>query len=106
MRCAVTVEIHNTHDLGAKVRVTGTFTVTAGGAAVDPATIKLSVRPPSGSVVTYTYGGAEITRSSAGVYYADLNADQSGDWYYRWWSEGSGQAAQERRFKVRTAKAV
>jgi len=35
-----------------------------------------------------------------------INVNQAGFWFYRWWSTGFGQAAQEKEFKVRTAQAM
>ena len=96
----------NIHDLGDLVRVEAEFRNALTGAALDPTAVFLSVREPDGTVTTYTYGGAEITQDSTGIYHALIDVDQAGVWRYRWWSTGSGQAAEEKVFKVRQAHAV
>lgn len=98
----------NTYDLGDLVRVSAPFTRVSNGAAVDPTAVKLSVRNPAGTVTTYTYGSGDgvIVRDSTGNYHADLDTPTAGDWYYRWWSTGTGQAAEENVYNVRPAKAV
>lgn len=98
---------HNIHDLGDLVRVSAPFTLVSSGAAVDPDAVKLSVKNPSDEVTTYVYGtDAEIVKDSTGNYHADIDADETGTWHYRWWSTGNGQAAQEKLFEVRAAEAV
>ena len=97
------------YNLGALVTVRGAFTDPATAAAIDPDVIKLSVLTPDGVVTTYVYGTDDLVKKTAdttGQYSADLNAQQAGWWYYRWWSEGIGQAAREGRFKVRAPKAI
>ena len=96
------------YDQGGKVRVTGTFTDPFNGdAAIDPTAVYISIRNPSGTVTTYQYGvEADVKRSGAGVYYYDIDVSSGGKWYYRWWSTGTGQAAEEGDFLVATHKAV
>lgn len=97
----------NKHDLGDLVKVTGTFTDPDNSdAAIDPTVVKLSFRNPAGTVTTWTYGGGEITKVSTGVYTANIDANAAGRWYYRWWSTGTGQAAEEQSFQVVGGKAV
>lgn len=85
---------------GALVRVTITFE-SATGAAVDPAVVKAQVRNPQSQITTYTYGvDAELTKSAAGIYVIDVDANQAGAWFVRGYSTGSGQAAEESGFIV------
>lgn len=96
----------NKHDLGDLVKVSATFTDPADDDAVfDPEEVNLSFRDPSENVTTWTYP-TNIEKESTGVYYALIDADEAGAWYYRWWSTGDGQAAQEKTFTIRTALAV
>lgn len=61
------------------------------GTDLDPSTdVALKVRKPSGVITTYTYSGADITKSSAGDYYHEITTDQSGRWWYRWTASGTG----------------
>jgi len=97
----------NKHDLGDLVKVTGTFTDPDNGdAVIDPTVVKLSYRNPAGTVTTWTYGGGEITKDSTGNYSANIDANVAGRWFYRWWSTGTGAAAEEKSFNVLAAKAV
>lgn len=98
----------NTHDLGDIVKVSATFTNPDNDdALLDPSVVKLSVKNPSGTVTTYTYlDGVVIVRDSVGLYHALIDADEAGTWYYRWWSTGTGQAAQEKQFNVNEAEAI
>jgi len=87
-------------DKGDLVRCTGTFTNGA-GAGVDPTAVLFKVKMPGGTITTYTYGtGAEVVRDSTGVYHVDVDANAAGEWYYRFYSTGTGQAAEEARFSV------
>lgn len=97
----------NTYNRGTKVRVSAPFTLVSSGAALDPDVVKLSVKTPAGVVTTYTYGtDAEVVRDSVGNYHADLEATESGTWYYRWFATGNGMTGDEERFEVRVAQAV
>jgi len=90
----------NSYDKGDLVRCTGTFANSA-GTAQDPSVVLFKVKNPLGTTTTYTYNtDAELVRSSAGVYYVDVDATIEGDWYYRFQSTGTGQAAGESYFNV------
>lgn len=90
----------NGYVLGNLVRVSVTF-VNSVGAAVDPATVKLQVCPPAGATTTYTYGAdAAVVKAATGSYYLDVDANTIGEWSFRWYSIGSGQAAAESGFVV------
>lgn len=89
----------NTYDVGQRVRLTCTFTVS--DVATDPTTITLEVEPPGDSVSTYTYAASQITRSAQGVYYKDLDLDEEGIWNYTWTGTGNVVAAAQGYFIVR-----
>ncbi|MGD9539100.1 MAG: hypothetical protein AB7P52_17845 [Alphaproteobacteria bacterium] len=87
--------------VGAKVRVSGQFHDLATGDPVDPAAVVFTVKPPSGSVVIYTYGvDAELVKDATGGYHVDVDASIAGTWRYRWHSTGTYQAAEEGAFDV------
>ena len=86
-------------DIGDKLRLTGTFTVSA--VNTDPTAVVLQVKDPTGNVTTYTYALAEIVKSATGVYYRDVSIDESGVWYYRWSGTGAVETAEEGRIQVR-----
>ncbi len=86
------------------MRCTGTFTDSA-GTATDPAAIFGQVKDPSGNITSYEYGvDAELVKSATGIYYFDVDVDEPGDWWYRFYSTGSGQAAGETQFWARVQR--
>ena len=94
------------HDLGDLVRVSGEFRNSTNDLA-DPTAVNLSFRTPAGVTTTYIYStDAELVKDTTGKYHVDIDANESGVWYYRFFSTGTGQAAEERQFVVRPAVAV
>lgn len=79
---------------GKLVRLTGTFSNSA-GTAIDPDVVKVVVQDPAGTTTTYVYGtDAEVVKDSVGTYHIDVDTtDSAGIWYYRWYSTGTGQTA-------------
>lgn len=63
------------------------------GTDVDPTTVTFKAYSPSGTTTTYVYAtDAALVRSNTGDYYVDFVPDESGRWYYRWSSTGTGTA--------------
>lgn len=90
----------NAYDIGDLVRCTGTFA--AAGTNVNPDAIMFKVKTPAGVVTTYTYGtDAALVRDSTGVYHVDVSVAEAGEYVYRFWSTGTGQAASEGQFVVK-----
>jgi hypothetical protein len=81
----------NTYDSGDVVRLTAALTNSA-GVAVDPSSLFLRYRGPTGDVTTLAHP-ASITKINTGNYYAELQVNTPGDWAYRWEALGSNQAA-------------
>lgn len=70
-------------------------------AYVDPASVTFKVRAPNGTTTTYVYGtDAQLVKESVGHYRADVNADQAGQWTFRFESGGTYQDADEATFTV------
>jgi len=91
----------NTYSVGDLVTVDGTLT-DANGDELDPTDAFVQYRDPSGNVATKQYGvDVEVVKDSTGVYHVDVDADEAGTWYYRFYSTGTGQAADESNFEVR-----
>jgi len=91
------------YDIGDLARVSAVFTDGESGDAIDPAVVKLAYKPEGEETITLTYGtDPEIVKDSTGHYHADLDITSSGKWRYRWYSTGSGQAAEEGEFFVKT----
>lgn len=83
------------YDIGDLAKVSAAFT-NAAGAAIDPTVVKLTVKKPDGTLTTYTYGvGDTIVKDSTGNYHANIDLTLAGTWRYRWFSTGTGQAAEE-----------
>ena len=83
-------------DLGDAVVLTETFTVSS--VATDPTTVSLEVKSPAGTVTTYTYAGAQIARTSAGVYTKTLGAailNAAGAWHYSWIGTGTAEGVDQ-----------
>ena len=91
----------NVYDVGDLVTLTGTFT-SALGVATDPTAIVLTIKPPSGSLITKTYALAELTKASTGVYTYDYPITLEGEHWYRYVGTGAVTAAGETDFTVRT----
>jgi len=90
----------NYYDVGDLVTVQATF-VDQVGNPTNPTNTYLEWRTPSGVTTTYEFGvDPEITNPSPGVFRCDLNANQAGQWNYRWYATGTGQAADESFFIV------
>jgi len=85
----------NTYQLGSSVRFTGSFT-DEDDLPVDPDTVSLVIRDPSGNETVYTYLGlGTITRTAIGEYYQDAVVDEHGVWYYQWKGTGTATAIDE-----------
>lgn len=75
----------NTYDRGDMIRVAASFN--ASGVAVDPASVYMLLRNPLGSVATYGYLTASMTKVGTGAYYVDVVPSivpANGTWTYRW----------------------
>lgn len=91
------------YSVGDLIRISGTFT-NAAGVATDPTAVFAKYKDPSGNVTTLTYPtDAALVKDSTGVYHVDINADEWGWWYYRFYSTGTGQAANESRFEIESS---
>ena len=89
---------HNTYDIGDSVTVTASIAATAGG-MIDPTSLFLEVKWPNGSLGTFGY--SDFTKVSTGNYTFNVNClNMSGYYFQRWFSTGSGQAAQVKEFFV------
>lgn len=92
----------NTYDIGDVVRIYGAFSQAS--IPIDPSTVTLQVAAPDATSVTYTYAGATIVKDSVGNYHVDIDILQRGTYRYRWSSTGTGKAAEENWFQVRTQR--
>jgi len=94
------------YDIGDLVRLSATFTDTA-GALTDPTATTFSIKVPSGTVTTYTYGvTADIVRDSLGLFHVDYSPLAEGIHYYRFVGTGACQTADEAPFYIRPLRTV
>lgn len=91
----------NQYSKGDLVRCSASFADSA-GTATNPTAVLCQVKTPAGTTTTYTYGtDAELVRASTGNYYVDVDASLVGTYHYRFYSTGTGQAADEGSFRVK-----
>lgn len=88
----------NSYDKGDLVRLTATFTNSA-GVATDPTAVTCQVKSPS-ATTTYTYNPGTVVKDSTGVYHLDVSASAAGQWWYRWEGTGAVEQADEGTFVV------
>jgi len=94
----------NTYDVGNLVHCYGAFK-NCDAEGIDPSNVYFKFKEPSGEITTYTYGtDAALVRDSIGDYHVDVDVDEAGTWYYRFYSTGTGQAAAESNFVVRASE--
>ena len=77
----------NRYDLQDLVRLSATF-LSLASAPADPSTVMFLVRSPLGSVATYAFGTASVTRAGVGAYYVEVIPSVAGTWFYR--AHGTG----------------
>lgn len=87
-------------DVGDVVRIQNVFTNATGG-TIDPTEVILYWQLPSGSVGTYLYSTAQVTRQSQGSYYYNGTVAASGYHNIRWNGTGAAVAAAQDRFFAR-----
>ncbi len=92
---------------GSVVHVPIAITDTVTGVAVDPTTLVVEVRAPSGVETVYTYSvGVEVVRDSAGNYHIDVAVPYAntsaavGKWYVAWRGTGAGAGSGQASFTV------
>lgn len=96
----------NRYDIGDIVVVRAIFS-DADGTLVDPTAVYFTVKNPFDISITYEYGeNDELTRTETGRYEVPVEAAEDGDYWCRFYSTGSHQAAGERRFRVKVSQVL
>ncbi len=84
---------------GSLVRISSVFT--SMGANVDPDSVFVQVKDPKGDITSFTFGtDAAVKRDDVGQYHYDIDCQLEGQYYYRFYSTGQGQASDEGKFYV------
>lgn len=86
------------YNIGDDAKLTATF-LDSTGANIDPATVSLKVKDPTGTTTTFVYP-TNISKVTTGVYTYTQDCTLAGLWKYRWYSTGTGKAAAEASFNV------
>ena len=90
----------NTYDIGDSVTLTASIAATSGGMMIDPTSLFLTVKWPNSTVGSWGY--PDFSKVSTGHYTFNINClNLSGNYWYRWSSTGSGQAAEVKNFLIR-----
>ena len=79
--------------------------VTSAGTATDPATVKFAYQAAAiGTTTTLTYGtDVALVKKSTGTFYVDIDTGETaGEYDWRWFTTGTGQAAEQGEFYVRS----
>ena len=95
----------STYDVGDLVRCSGVFT-DANDDLIDPEKVYFKFKGSDDVVTTYEYEvNDELVRLSAGRYYVDISVNKAGpSVWYRFYSEGAGQAAGEKALRIRASR--
>ncbi len=89
------------YDVGDLVKIRGVFTDGVTEGAVDPTKVYFRVKDPALNVTIYEYGeDVELVKDSTGNYHVDVDITMEGNWYGRFYSTGTGQAAGEQLIVV------
>lgn len=88
-----------TYTIGDLVRISGAFK-DVNGVYADPSTTVLRVLKPDGT----TELTPALIHDALGKFHADVSADKSGRWNYRFTGTGVVQAAAEGRFDVQKSQ--
>jgi hypothetical protein len=90
------------YDKGDAVTVSAVFKKS--GVLTDPTAVFFKYTNPAGTTTTLQYTiDVSVVRDSLGTFHLDIDANASGIWKYRVHSTGTGQAAAEGKFKVKTS---
>ena len=90
----------NFYQVGDLVRCQGTYT-DINGLPIDPSNVFFSFKDPDDVITTYQFGiDSQLVKTSTGVYYCDVSITSVGTWWYRHYSTGIGQAADETSFVI------
>lgn len=89
----------STYDIGDVAELSGAFTDTYTGAAVEPQTVVCTVRKPNGTTLT-----PDVADHGDGTYTAEVTLDRPGSWWYAFDGIGGEQASGERELRVRTRR--
>src|SRR5512146_976275 len=97
----------DTYDKGDGCRISVAFTGADAVTLLDPNTVVLKIKAPSGTVTTYTYGvDAALVKDSVGNYHFDLELTAKGLWWYRWVGSGAVPIVEEGSIPVRGSNVV
>lgn len=71
------------------------------GVGTDPTTVSFDYRVSGGATSTDAYP-ANIVKQATGSYYRDLDTNTDGEWEFRFYSTGTGQAAADHAYLAKS----
>lgn len=95
----------NSYDINDVVRITGTFTSTA-GALANPGKVTFVLEDPAGVITTRTSTAASVANPGTGVFYTDIVIDLTGVYEFRVYSTGTIRSSTQGWWRVRTQRAI
>ena len=97
----------NTYDVGDRVKLQAVIKNSA-GAAVDPTTVALTVKPATGMATSYTYALAEVSKTAVGTYSMEytIPSHSGGVYYYKFTAGGTYIGMEQSSFAVRVDDAA
>ena len=88
------------HYVGDKVRL-GCAAATMAGVATDPTALSVTVKPPLGAAVTYTWpDDVQVVKTATGTFYYDHIITEAGVHQVRWVATGALVKAAQTSFSV------
>jgi hypothetical protein len=94
----------NVYEIDTLVKVASAF-VQAGGGGVDPTTVTLYIRDPTGAETTVPMGA--LSHDAAGVYSYPINANVSGYWTYKFQGAGNVETTSpDTKFLVQSSRLI
>lgn len=72
-------------DYGEVVRARNSYTNPDDGTPIDPTSVQVEVRAPSGTITTYVFGvDGALTKPTVGTYQLLITLSQTGTYKWRW----------------------
>lgn len=76
------------------------------GVAVDPGTLRLKFKSPSGVITTWLVTAGQVVKDAVGNYHAVIPLPEAGAWRYRWEADAPNQGAAEGVLNVRKSVVI
>ena len=79
---------------GETIRARATYTDPDTGTLIDPATVSVAIRAPSGGITTYVYQtDPELSKVSLGVFQVSIPLSEVGTYKWKWTGTATNKSA-------------